>query len=222
MHAVRIPEGGAILDTDSSKMEEYSEYMFTHRKKEYQGIAHLLCDKFHPPHGGTILEIGPGPAWITIFFSQLRPDLEIYGIEASPDMIRVAQKNIQKMQCAPHIHLMPGIVEKLHETTKDQFDLIFSNDSLHHWTDPLQSFQEIQHRLKINGKIFIHDSRRDLGLGGHLILYGIGKLMAGKMWKDWKSSINASYTPAEIKQILAKTDLSWSVQGDLMDLSITN
>jgi hypothetical protein len=41
------------------------------------------------------------------------------------------------------------------------------------------------------------------------------------MLKYWKSSIAASYTPEEIREILKRNGLNdWNVEADLMDLSI--
>lgn len=37
--------------------------------------------------------------------------------------------------------------------SEDQFDLVFSNESLHHWIDPRKAFLEIQRVLKPEGKL---------------------------------------------------------------------
>jgi len=216
----RIPEGGAILDDEAGNMEAYSDYMYRHRRSEYQNLARSILKSVPLPIGAKILEIGPGPAWITIFLAQSRPDLKITGVEASPDMIRVAEKNVQKFGCTTNIHFIQGTVEKLHEATTEKYDLIYSNDSLHHWIDPKQAIFEISQRLTERGKIFVHDSRRDFTFGGKLILHSIGKIMAGKMWKFWKSSIDASYTSSEIQEILTSIQLNWTVTNDMMDLTI--
>ena len=103
----------------------------------------------------------------------------------------------------------------------ETYDLIISRDSLHHWENPEKVFQQIERVLKKNGKIYIHDHRRDINLFGKLIVAIIGTLVAGKMAKYWKSSIAASYTKEEIQEILTQIGCTnWVVNTDLMDLTI--
>lgn len=117
--------------------------------------------------------------------------------------------------------IFSGVGEDMSILSDDKYDLVISRDSMHHWDYPEQVFLEISRVLKKDGKLYIHDSRRDLNIGGKLIVNLIGPLMAGKMLKYWKSSIAASYTPEEVQKILEKIGLNdWFVVADLMDLSI--
>ena len=101
------------------------------------------------------------------------------------------------------------------------YDLVISRDSLHHWEDPKKVFMEIKRILKPDGKIYIHDHRRDLNFFGRLIVNILSKLIAGDMGKYWKSSIAAAYTKEEIEKIFDEAGCNdWGVNTDLMDLVI--
>jgi ubiquinone/menaquinone biosynthesis C-methylase UbiE len=219
----RVSEGGAIEDTAEWPAEKYSAYMKKRLGKEYREfINHILNSQvLNPPRNAKCLEIGPGPGWIGIWLAEKRPDLQILGLEPSPDMRRVAKANAESCGVHHRIEFVPGYVENLERFSDDEFDLVFSNESLHHWTDPKQAFLEIQRVLKSNGKLFIRDGKRDLGLTERFVLNVPGRILAGKMWRHWKNSLKASYTAEEIQKILDQIpNHNWRVYPIFLSLTI--
>ncbi len=217
----RIPEGGAIEDSSEMTMEQYSETMKKQLSREYIRFAENVINKVSPIQDSRVLEIGPGPGWAGINLLLKRTDLHLEGLEASPDMIRVASDNADKEGLFDRIKYIEGIGEEMKNIQDNHYDLVISRDSLHHWINPEKVFLQIKRVLKENGKIYIHDHRRDINLFGRLIVNIIGTLVAGKMAKYWKSSIAAAYTKEEIEKILKKIDCkNWKVETELMDLTI--
>ena len=217
----RVPEGGAIVDDENTNVEEYSLYMKEKLGKEYRRFIKEVLDKINPPLNAKVLEIGSGPGWIGIWLAKERSDLLVDGLEPSPDMIRISNKNAKEEGVAERLRYISGYVEKMEQIPDKQYDLIISNESLHHWVSPLEGFKEIKRVLKASGKLLIRDGRRDLGLGGKFIVNVLGRIFAGKMWKYWKSSLDASYTPLEIRDFLKQIlGLDWVVKEDIMDISI--
>lgn len=217
----RVPEGGAIEDDVGMTMEEYSVSMKNKMGFEYKNFVKHIIDMINPPKGVKVLEIGPGPDWIGIWLLKERPDLELTGLEASKDMIRVATNNAKSEGINGQIKYINCFVENMQELKDNQYDLVISNDSLHHWEDPVKAFKEINRVLKKNGQVFIKDERRDLGIRGKIILHLFGRIFAGKNWKYWKSSVDASYTPEEIQSFLKESNIEgWAIKTTFMDLSI--
>jgi ubiquinone/menaquinone biosynthesis C-methylase UbiE len=217
----RIPEGGAIEDSAEMTMEQYSVTMKKQLGREYIRFADNVINNIHPAKDSRVLEIGPGPGWAGIYLLLRRNDLYLDGLEASPDMIRVANINVKNEGLSDRIQYREGIAEEMKGIPDSQYDLVISRDSLHHWIDPEKVLIQIKRVLKENGKIYIHDHRRDINLFGRLIVNIIGTLVAGKMVKYWKSSIAAAYTKEEIEKILGKIDCkNWKVSTELMDLTI--
>jgi len=219
----RVPEGGAIEDTAELSAEEYSEYMKKHLKREYREfIDHILkSEVLNPPENAKCLEIGPGPGWIGIWLAEKRPDLTIIGLEPSSDMRRVAEANAKSCGVFQRVKFVPGYVENMENFSNNQFDLVFSNESLHHWIDPKQAFLESQRVLKTNGKLFIRDGKRDLGLLERFVVNVWGRILAGKMCKHWKNSLKASYTAEEIQKILDQIpNHNWRVYATFLSLTI--
>ncbi|MCF8297319.1 MAG: class I SAM-dependent methyltransferase [Saprospiraceae bacterium] len=217
----RIPEGGAIEDSSEMTMEQYSETMKKQLGKAYIRFAHEVINKVSPIESSKVLEIGPGPGWAGINLLKIRNDLKLEGLEASADMIRVATNNAKNEAVDDRIKFVEGIAEEMKNIPDKQYDLVISRDSLHHWVSPEKVFLQIKRVLKENGKVYIHDHKRDLNLFGKFIVNVVGKLVAGKMAKYWKSSIAAAYTKEEMQEILAKAECkNWKVNSELMDLTI--
>lgn len=217
----RIPEGGAIEDSSEMTMEQYSETMKKKLGREYVRFAESVIKKVSPVQNSRVLEIGPGPGWAGINLLIKRGDLQLDGLEASPDMIRIASANAKKEGFANRIIYIEGVAEEMKGIPNNHYDLVISRDSMHHWTDPEKVFIQIKRVLKENGKLYIHDHRRDINLFGRLIVEVIGTFTAGKMAKYWKSSIASSYTREEIVKILEKINCTdWNTETELLDLII--
>jgi len=58
----------------------------------YHATYDLFCDSIHQP-GARLLDIGCGPGNITHYLLMKKPDLNILGIDTSPNMIALAEKN---------------------------------------------------------------------------------------------------------------------------------
>jgi len=219
----RIPEDGAIEDTSEWSAEKYSAHMKKKLGREYrQFVDHILNSSvLDPPRNARCLEIGPGPGWIGIWLAEKRPDLQITGLEPSPDMRRVAKVNAESCGVQERIEFVSGYVENMKHFSESEFDLVFSNESLHHWADPKQAFLEIQRVLKPNGRLFIKDGKRDLGLREKFVVNILGRIIAGKMWRHWKNSLKASYTVEEIQRILNQIpNHNWRVYTTFLSLTI--
>jgi ubiquinone/menaquinone biosynthesis C-methylase UbiE len=217
----RIPEGEEILDDEEITMEEYSENCLK-RRSEYRKKVRYILEEIGLPDGAQVLQIGPGPDWMGIWLAEERPDVSITGVEPSEDMIRVAtanrnQENVSENQ----IRYVQGVVEDLSQFNDSSFDLVFSNDSLHHWVDPIQGFKEINRILKDLGGLCIFDERRDLNLRETFVVEVFGRIVAGKWLKYWKSSIDASYTVEELTTMLVTAGIDdWDVQREFLEVVI--
>ena len=222
MLKARVPEGKAIINGPEFTTNEYSDYMKKYRSKEYLKFVDNLLERVNLSLGSKVLEIGPGPSWITDFLCEKRLDIFVDALELSQDMIKTAQKMVRTLNLESQIHYFQGNVENMTKLPLNSYDLVYSNDSLHHWDNLDDAFSEINRVLKPQGSLYIHDSKRNLNLSGKIILNLLGKIFAGKMWKYWKSSINASYTVQELREMISKgLNYSWVVSEDLMDLFIS-
>lgn len=167
----------------------------------------LLADQ---KKAGRFLEVGPGPGYQTAKVAERNPESEIVAVEASADMIAVAQSYIKKRGLSDRVRFVEGVVEN-EDLIKDlgKFDLIYSSFSLHHWKNPVKAFQNLYRALKDDGVFLIYDLER------HWLTYylPIGRGIA--------ESIRSSYTPKELSAMMAELNIqNYQVQRYFPYLSI--
>jgi ubiquinone/menaquinone biosynthesis C-methylase UbiE len=219
----RIPEGEAILDQPELSMEQLNEE-FKRRMREYRHFVKFILDELKVKSFSKVLELGPGPGWISILMVKENPTLNVAGLEISEDMIRIANKNVDEEAVQNNIMFIHGDAKDMNQISNHSYDVVISHDSLHHWDNPSSVFNEIIRVLKSNGIFCIKDGRRNIGFRAKLI-FNIIKLFIPKIMSYyWKTSIMASYTPQEIQEILDKTALKdkYDIKLDLFDIIIHN
>ncbi len=168
---------------------------------------------------GNVLEIGPGPGYVGLEWLRQSPDATLTGCEISPNMIRFAKKNARDYGFESRVHYVEGNCMQM-PFSHDSFDAVFSNSSLHEWEDPIKVFNEINRVLKPEGRFRIADMRRDVNPLIKWIIYALIK--PKEIRPGFLSSLKASYTVSELKDILSLSELkNADIQSEFFGLSIT-
>ena len=153
---------------------------------------------------GNLLDIGSGPAYISIEIAKLLPNVKIIGIDISDTMIEIATKNIEEQGLSERIILRKEDACKM--TFNDSsFNFAISSDSLHHWKKPIQVLSEVFRVLKPGSKAFITDFTKDAPKEKirevlDLIDFRIMR------WGVEHEIKNNSYTMKQAKEIIMKTE----------------
>ena len=108
------------------------------------------------PQGATVLDIGTGPGVLLAELAQLRPDLQLTGIDLSANMITAARRNLTPH--AARATAQVGDVTNLPIADRS-VDLVVSSFSLHHWDNPQAAVPELARVLRPGGRIYIYDFR---------------------------------------------------------------
>ncbi len=152
--------------------------------------------------GGHALEIGPGPGYLGLEWLKYAEDASLTGLEISPDMIIIAQKNACEYGFGEKCEYVAG--NAMDMPFEDcSFDAAFSNGSLHEWEDPVKILNETYRVLKNGERAFISDLKRDTLLPLRIFMSALTKKRS--MREGLKSSIAAAYTVEELKRIAEKT-----------------
>jgi ubiquinone/menaquinone biosynthesis C-methylase UbiE len=153
---------------------------------------------------GLALEIGPGPGYLGLEWLKKTEGTKLTGLEISPKMISMAEKNAMEYGFEGRVKYVEGDAQKM-PFESNTFDGVFTNGSLHEWSQPRRILDELFRVLKPGGKYFVSDMRRDMGP----LMKWFMKLVTKpkEIRPGLTSSINASYTIEEIEAILAETSL---------------
>lgn len=118
--------------------------------------------------GEAVLDVGCGTGTLTIAAkARAGPTGQVYGIDASPEMIEVAREKAGKK--GADVDFRVGLIEDI-PFPDGQFDVVLSSLMLHHLPDDVkrQGFQEIRRVLKPDGRFLAIDLGLAGGVLGHL------------------------------------------------------
>jgi ubiquinone/menaquinone biosynthesis C-methylase UbiE len=217
----RIPESEAIAEPVDAR--RFSEVMGSNRfrQADYRRLARRAVG-LTTPLEGKVLDIGTGPGFVAIEVAKLLKETgcQVVGMDLSQAILTLAAENATKVGLNGTLSWREGDAKAM--PFKDgEFDLIVSNDSLHHWDDPLLVFDEIARVLKDGGRCIIHDSKRLQRRWPWLFVKTISLTIPRDFRVHWWNSIKSSYTADELRAILERSRLTgWRIEEDFMDLMV--
>lgn len=215
----RVAEQGIIEDRE---LAEYYSFM----AKRYMKIPCRRVLQRIKAKGilrGKALDVGTGPGIFPIFLSQALPDLEFKGIDLSPTMVEIAQKNALEKGLGEKIKFEVGSAYAL-PCEGHSLDLLLCINTLHHLDHPVVFFNEVARCLKNDGAFVIVDFHRDTSPLVIGILNFFWKLFFGKHPKaknGFLESVYASYSIEECRSFLEESQLKgWSLYTRTVEMWI--
>jgi ubiquinone/menaquinone biosynthesis C-methylase UbiE len=154
---------------------------------------------------GLALEIGPGPGYLGLEWLKNTQGTTLKGLDISEDMIAVAVRNARACGLDERVEYVHSSGAKL-PFEDGLFDAVFTASSLHEWSEPKETFHEAWRVLKTGGRILISDFRRDMFPLLKWCLWLIAK--PKEIRPGLLTSINAAYTPDEVRVLIRETKLS--------------
>ncbi|MCA9117999.1 MAG: class I SAM-dependent methyltransferase [Planctomycetaceae bacterium] len=151
----------------------------------------------------TVLDVGTGTALIPIELCRQAPAVVVTAVDASAEMLRLAERNIAAAHLADRIQPLRCDARTI-PVPAARFDLVISNSIIHHLADPLPVVREMVRVLKPGGLLFLRDLLRPASLTElkQLVATYAGEESdhARQLFHD---SLHASLTCAEVEQILS-------------------
>jgi ubiquinone/menaquinone biosynthesis C-methylase UbiE len=102
---------------------------------------------------GTILDLGSGTGYLSIEVAERSPDLQVYGIDLSRRMVKIARRHARGVDNARFVF---GNAARL-PFKDNSIDLVISTGASHHWRMPRLVFEECYRVLKPGGEAWIYD-----------------------------------------------------------------
>jgi len=136
-----IPTPGAIL---------YNATVAKVLRKPETKIANEIAEKIG---SGTILDLGSGTGYLSIEIARGSPGLQVYGIDLSRQMIKIATRHAKGVD---NVQFVFGNAAKL-PFEDNSIDLVVSTGASHHWKRPRLVFEECYRILKPGHEAWIYD-----------------------------------------------------------------
>ena len=102
---------------------------------------------------GTILDLGSGTGYLSIEIARRSPGLQVYGIDLSRQMVKIARRRARGVDNARFVF---GNAAKL-PFKDNSIDLVISTGASHHWKTPRMVFDECYRVLKTGKEAWIYD-----------------------------------------------------------------
>lgn len=158
---------GQFLEIKKKVSERFSRWAATYDKSPLQNLVFrhshnmfLREIKPRPRIRLNLLDVGCGTGEFAFRLTGYSNDIQIDGVDISPDMIKIAKS---KLYCS-NIRFKVGDVENL-PYGKETFDIITCSHSFHHYPKQKRAVAEMHRVLKTNGRLMIIDGSRDTALG---------------------------------------------------------
>ena len=107
---------------------------------------------------GKVLDVGTGPGTLARELARRQPQIQVYGIDLSDDMIRLARAHAEREHLEERVHFATGDVAHL-PYPDNSFDVIVSTISMHHWYELEQPLRDLYRVLRPGGHVWIYDFR---------------------------------------------------------------
>jgi len=167
---------------------------------------------------GTALEISPGPGYLGIDWLQKTQQTRLVGLDISEEMLKTSRENARLEGVDDRSDYVHGDACEM-PFEAGVFDAVFASGGMHEWANPAAVFDEIARVLKSGGRYCITDLRRDASVLIRRLLPLTIRERA--MRRGFTTSINAAYTPNEVRALVASSTLpAPQISGNVMGLVI--
>lgn len=121
---------------------------------------------------GRVLDVGCGPGQVACLLAEAAPEAKVAGLDVLPEMVELARRRIAARSLGDRVELVVGDVGAL-PFPDENFDVVVSTLSLHHWPDARGGLAEVHRVLRPGGQAIIYDiagwigAFEGIGLGHH-------------------------------------------------------
>lgn len=156
---------------------------------------------------GRVLDLGCGPADITIRFARSFAGCSLDAMDADPNMLALGQAAITGAGLNERVQLVQGRLPDW-KPTRCGFDTIISNSLLHHLSDPMALWQAVREFSRYGTRAFIMDLKRPASPEAARAL--VHRYAAGEpevLQTDFYHSLCAGYRVGEVRDQLSQAGL---------------
>jgi ubiquinone/menaquinone biosynthesis C-methylase UbiE len=156
-----------------------------------------------PCRGGTVLDVGTGPARIPIALCRADASARVLAIDLAGQMLALAQRNLAEAGLADRIALQRADAKAM-PYPGGRFEAVVSNSIVHHIPDPAPVLAGLVRSLAPGGTLFVRDLARPDHLGelDRLVaLYAGAESPAARAL--FAASLHAALSLAEVRALIA-------------------
>ena len=159
-----------------------------------------------------VLDLGCGPADVSIRFARAYPACRVLGVDGAAAMVRVAQAATRRAGVEQRLDVLrlrlPAAIPSA------PYDTIISNSLLHHLADPLVLWHSARAAAGAGAAVCVMDLARPANLAqAELLVARHAADAPALLQQDFLHSLCAAYTVAEVQAQLRQVGVEWQVES---------
>lgn len=200
----RVPEPELMDAPDQARA--YAEADFEQPHAHF--IDLLRARLGHTPIRGRVLDLGCGPADITIRFARAFPQCQLVGVDGAAAMLAHARAAVATAELGERIELVQTILPA-QDLPQGPYAGVISNSLLHHLHHPGVLWATLRQAAAAGTWIFVMDLMRpDSRADAADLVKAYGGDEPPILQRDFFNSLLAAFTPAEVEDQLARAGLT--------------
>jgi SAM-dependent methyltransferase len=203
----RVPEPELMLEPEQARAYAAADFEVPHAR-----CVELLLARLGPlAERGAAIDLGCGPADITLRLARRLPGWQLVGVDGSPAMLGLGREAVRAGVLEDRVRLLErmlplgGLPDALDGAP---FDLVFSNSLLHHLAAPAALWTTARAVARPGARLFVMDLLRPDSPEQVRAL--VERHAAGEpavLRRDFEASLYAAYTVAEVERQLEAAGL---------------
>lgn len=191
----RIPEPDLMDD-----LEQAYAYANADFSEPHQAFVRYFQERFPEFERGRVLDLGCGPADVTMRFARAYPAVSVTGVDGAEAMLSLGRERLARHDLADRVTLLRlHLPAPLPQPYDAQYDAVISNSLLHHLADPAVLWETIKQSVKPGAPVFVMDLLRPHSIEAAERLTATYAADApAVLRKDFFNSLLAAYQPDEI------------------------
>jgi ubiquinone/menaquinone biosynthesis C-methylase UbiE len=199
----RVPE--PELMTDAQQAAAYAAADFSEPHQVF--VAHFRR-RFPAFRAGRVLDLGRGPADVTIRFARAYPEARLVGVDGAEPMLRLGREAVARAGLDHRVALMRMRLPEA-GLAGAGYDAILSNSLFHHLADPQTLWQTVARAARVGAPVRVMGLARPASAEQAAIL--VERHAAGALpvlQRDFHQSLFAAYRPREVEAQLRAAGLA--------------
>lgn len=200
----RIPE---------PELMDAAEQAAAYAEADFSAPHQFLVDQIHRllpglPATARVLDLGCGPADVTLRFARAFPVWYIDGVDGAPAMLALGRKRVADAGLDARIALHQAVLPQDPQPAAG-YAVILSNSLLHHLHEPQVLWRAVRAAAAPGAFVYVTDLRRpadEISLRQLVEVYSTPEPVV--LRRDFEASLRAAFTPDEVRQQLAAAGLA--------------
>lgn len=205
---LRVPEPELMDEETQARAYSEADFAAPHERFVDLFLASFAASRGGATPTGPVLDLGCGPADVTVRVAKRCPQVIVHGVDGSAAMLAYGKARVDDAGLTTRVVLAQAFLPR-DRPPLGKYPVVISNSLLHHLHDPAVLWTTLKTFGESGGHVFVMDlmrppSMREIDLLTEKYSQGEADILV----RDFHASLCAAFTPAEVRGQLATAGLA--------------